>query len=502
MRTCAWLYRSSLILLLFASSAVAQTRTEVDPSQAVATSIPVVQVTVENPREINLGKPATFVVVVANQGKTTANDVVVVTSIPENAELANATPKPSEVDGNIARFQIGDLAPGETHRVTLVAIPRAKEPIRLSATTTFDTSTQSTVIVRQPILELSARVLPQVEIGTEVDWLVRVTNTGDGRADDVVVTPQLVEGEVQGSPLQQAVKIGSVKPGETKELQFTVIPTRRGKLAASFQGSNPDGLEATEASAFQVLQAGLAVVAVGPSVQPLAREGAYEVRVTNPGDAPTGSTLVVVNIPAGLQVTAAAENAYDAATRTLRWRITRVRPADVVRLPFRAETTAAGEQTVKVVAQCKNLDDVTATHTTEVISRSNLIVTVVNDQELAEVAAPVGFKVTVINAGSKLVEDLRVRVSMPDGLKALDSEGYEVADGQIVFPVQKLASGERVTLAFQAMGNRVCEHRVRVLVNGGALTRELSFEGSTFCYSNDEVPVARKQPGSLPTFVE
>ena len=491
MRTCAWLYSSSFLLLIFASSAVAQTRADDDSNQTATTAIPIVRVTVENPREINLGKAATFIVVVTNQGTSAVHDVVVVTSIPAHAELANTIPKPIEIDGRIAKFRVGDLAPGTTRRVTLVTIPRTTDPIKMNATTTFDTSTHSTVLVRQPALKLTAQVSPQAEIGTEVDWVIRVTNTGDGRADDVVVTPNLVEGTVQGSALQQAVKIGALKPGETKEIQFTVVPTRRGKLAASFKGSNADGLEATEESAFQVLQAQLAVVAAGPMVQPLAREGTYEIRVTNPGDASTGSTMIVVKIPSGLQVTAAAENSYDEGTRTLRWRITQVRPSDVVKLPFRAETTAAGEQTLRVVAQCKQIEDATATHTTTVISRPNLIVTVVNDQELSAVADPIGFKITVINAGSKSAEDLQVRVAMPDGLKAIDSDSYQVTNEQIEFPMQKLASGEKVTLTFRAVGSRVGEHRVRVLVSGGALTGELAFEGSTYCYTNDEVPVSR-----------
>jgi uncharacterized repeat protein (TIGR01451 family) len=492
MRTCAWLYSLSLLLLLSPSVASAQNRAD-DASQSVATSIPVVRITVENPQEVNLGKAATFLVSVSNQGKSPANDVVVATTIPKHVELAETTPKPSEVDGSIVRFRIGTLAPGASRRLTLVTIPSTTEPIQLNATTTFDTATRSTVLVRQPLLELKARAPVQSEIGTEVDWLIRVTNTGDGRADNIVVTPRLVEGNVEGNPLQQAVRIGGLKPGETKELQFTVIPTRRGKLTATFRGSNADGLEAIEESTFQVLQAELAVATTGPAVQPLAREGRYEIRVTNPGDATTGSAMVVAKIPAGLEVTMADETAYDKATRTLRWRITKIRPTDVVRLPFRAETIQAGEQTLKVVVRSEQIKDATAAHTTRVISRSNLVVTVVNDQELAAIKDPVGFKVTVINAGSKLVDDLRVRVAMPDGLNAVNSVGYHVTDGQIVFPVQKLASGEKVTMAFRAIGDRVGEHRVRVLVNGGTLTRELSFEGSAYYYSNDEVPVKTDQ---------
>jgi len=508
MRTYAWLYSSSLLFLLFfASIASAQSRTAVGtsqakPGQAVATTTPSVRVTVENPREINIGKPATFVLAVTNQGKSSANEVVIVTNIPTHVELTKTAPEPADVDGKTLTFRVGSLSPGATRHVTLVAVPRTTDPIRLNATTTFDTTTQSTVLVRQPMLKLSARALPAVEIGTEVDWVVRATNTGDGRADDIVVSPQLLEGEVKGTSLQQSVRIGALKAGESKELQFTFTPTKRGKLSVSFKGSNADGLEATEESTFKVLQADLAVAAVGPAVQPLAREGTYEIRVTNPGDASTGSTMVVVNVPTGLQVTAAAENAYDAATRTLRWRITKVRPNDVVRLPFRAETIAAGEQTLKVVAQSKQVKDATTTLTTAVISRSNLIVTIVNDQELAAVSEPVGFKVAVTNAGSKPVEDLRVRVAIPEGLEAVDAAGYQVTDGQIEFPAKKLASGEKVTLAFTAVGNRVGEHRVKVLVNGGTLTRELTFEGSTYCYSNEEVPVKTNQPSSFPTSIE
>lgn len=498
MRTYAWTYSIALLFLVFATSAEAQRTSRDGASRSNQPAIPVVRITVENPPEINLGKAASFTIVVTNQGNSAANGVVVATSIPKHAELTSTNPAPTEVEGSIAKFLVGDLPPGATRRLTLVTIPRTKQPIRLSATTTFNTLTQSTLIVRQPALKLSAQVSPQAEIGTEVDWVVRVTNTGDGPADNVIVTPSLVEGKVQGTPLKQAIKIGGLKPGETKEVQFTVVPTVRGKVAAKFVGSNVDGLEASEESVFKALQAHLAVVAMGPTVQPLAREGNYEVRVTNPGDATAGSTMVVVKIPAGLEVTATTEKAYDHETRTLRWRITKVRPSDVVRLPFRAETIADGDQTLEVVATCERIEDATAKLTTKVISRPNFVVTVLNDQELAAISDPIGFRITVINAGSKTAEDLSVRVAIPEGMQPVASGDYQVAGSEIKFPIQKLASGEKVTLAFRAKASRVGEHRVQVLVNGGGLSSELSFEGTTFCYKNDEVPVSRSTQGETP----
>ena len=68
----------SLLLLILAPSAQAQTRAS-DDSPTIATAMPILLVTMQNPRETNLGKAATFVVSVTNRGKGQATDVVVLT---------------------------------------------------------------------------------------------------------------------------------------------------------------------------------------------------------------------------------------------------------------------------------------------------------------------------------------------------------------------------------------------------------------------------------------
>jgi len=455
-----------------------------------------VRVTTTNPPEINLGKPATFVIRVENDSQIPATGVVVATSIPGHVELTKSEPKPISVEGTVHTFRIGNLGPGQARTVTLVAVPRAIDPVRLDTTVIFATSTRASLLVRRPQLNLTARAPARVVIGEQVEWSVRVANTGDGPADNVVVTPNVVSGQIQGDSLQRPVRVGTLKPGETKELKFSVIPSQKGQVSARFVASNPDGLDSAADASFQVLRAELAVRTDGPRVQPLGRDGAYEIHVTNPGDATTASTLVTAKVPAGLEITSAAQNAYDEETRTLRWRITAVRPSDDVALRFRAETIDAGNQTLTVTARSERIPDATATHTTTVISRPNLIVTVINGQELSEVGEAIRFKVTVVNAGSMLAEDLRVRVAVPDEMEAVATSDYQVGEGQIEFPGQKLASGEKVTLTFSAIGRTVGDHRVRVLVNSPALSSELAFEGSAFCYSDTEAPASRTAQGN------
>ena len=158
-------------------------------------------------------------------------------------------------------------------------------------------------------------------------------------------------------------------------------------------------------------------------------------------------------------------------------------------LNFQAETNAEGPQTLTVTAEAEYefIQAATVTHTTKVISRPNPIVTVLNDQEFTAVGSPISFKIMVVNAGSKAADQLRVRVAMPKELQGVEQEGYAIADGMIEFPPQKLESGDKVTLPFYAIANKEGQHCVRVLLDGSALPREISFEAFAFSYS-DTVP--------------
>ena len=493
MRTSAGFYGLSLLLLLLllVSSTQAQSRNGNRVASSPADEVRCVRVTTTNPPEINLGKPATFVIRVKNDSRIPATGVVVSTKIPDHVELTKTDPKPILVEDSIHTFKIGDLGPGQACDVMLTVVPRSIDPVRLNSTVIFATSTRSLLLVRRPQLDLVAQAPAKVLIGERIEWSVRVVNSGDGPADDIVVTPNVVSGQLQGNSLVRPVRVGTLKAGESKEIKFTAIPSQRGQVSASFVASNPDGLDASGNASLQVLQAQLAVRTVGPRVQPLGRDGAYEIRVTNPGDAPTETTLVTAKVPAGLEITSAAENAYDEESRTLRWRITKVRPNDDVPLRFRAETIDAGNQTLSIVARSERIPEAVATHTTTVISRPNLIVTVVNDQELSAVGEKIGFRVTVVNAGSLLADNVRIRVAIPDEMEAVAASDYEVSGGQIEFAGQKLASGEKTTLTFSAIGRSDGQHRVRVIVGSPALPQELAFEGSAFCCSDKEAPAGR-----------
>ena len=465
----------------------------------LATSTPTLQVETENPPAVNLGKPATFTIRVKNTGAVPATGIVIATKVPEHVDLDDSRPRAASVDGRTHHFLIGDLQPGQTQFVSLVLRPRSTAAIQLDTTTIFAASTRSSAIVQRPLLSVKPRAPEVVEVGETVEVELCVSNVGDGPITDVVLTPLLTKGTVAGTAFSGVVPVGTIPAGEHRIVRLSGTSVERGRLVARYEASNPDGVTATALSQTQVVQAELTVAATGPRVRPLAREVVYEIRVANPGDAMARATEVVATLPAGLTATKVADGGTkDTASGKVSWKLKGLPPGKEAILRFYAETSGAGEQTLSVAARAKRVPETIASHMTLVISRPNLIATVLNDAELAEVGEAMNFQLIIVNAGSKSAGDVAIRVAIPSALEATQMPGYQIQGSEILFPPQSIASGQRVELTFRAVGKAVGDHRVRASIDSLILGSEIAVEGIAYCYS-DADPTAAARTARTPS---
>jgi uncharacterized repeat protein (TIGR01451 family) len=487
------------LLLLFVMSPCYGQDSRASMAPRLGTSTPTLQVETENPPAVNLGKPATFTIRVKNTGAVPATGIVIATRIPTHVDLDESKPRATSVDDRTYHFLIGDLQPGQTQLVSLVLRPRSTAPIQLDTTTIFAASTRSSAVVQRPLLEISARAPQVVEVGETVNVVLCVSNVGDGTITDVVLTPSLTKGKVEGTGFSTAVPVGTIPAGESREVRVSATAIARGLLLGKYDTSNPDGVTATTLSQTQVVQAELTISASGPRVRPMAREAVYQIRVTNPGDAVAHATEVVAALPAGLTVTSVEDGGKkDAQSGTVRWSLAGLQPGREAIVHFHAETSQEGEQKLLVATRAKRVPDATASHLTLVISRPNLIATVLNDAELAAVGETMNFQLVVVNAGSKAADDVTIRVSIPSALEATRMPGYQLQGSEILFPAQRIGAGEKVKLTFSAIGKSVGDHRVRVSVDSLILGSEIAVEGIAFCYSEAD-PAAAARTARTPT---
>ena len=151
-----------------------------------------------------LGSNVTYTVGVANAGPDTALGVVVTDPLPAGLTFVSATPSVGTYDDTTGVWTIGDVLPGDTATLTVVATVVAATPATNTATVTStgppdivpgnntSSATITPMLARVTVTKTVDNTAPAV--GDTVRFTISVQNAGPGAAGDVVVTDNLPAG--------------------------------------------------------------------------------------------------------------------------------------------------------------------------------------------------------------------------------------------------------------------------------------------------------------------
>src|SRR5204863_397837 len=153
---------------------------------------------------INAGQTATFTIVLTNTGQGTANNVVLSDTLPNNGGVTWATVSPgcsiSAANPQILTCNVGTLGPGVAFTATVTA--GTSETVCAVWINTASASASNALSVKDPgqimclALPLSLAKSPDVgappiNAGETATFTIVVTNTGQGTANNVVMTDTL-----------------------------------------------------------------------------------------------------------------------------------------------------------------------------------------------------------------------------------------------------------------------------------------------------------------------
>jgi len=483
------------LMLLVTSTIQAQTPANFSAIGNIQTKVPVLQVEVANPTDINVGKTAAFVVVVKNVGDTLAEGVVVRTTLPATVDFERASIKPEAVEEGAVRFYLGDLKANSQKQITLNLLPTKKGPVDLDTRVSFSTSTQSSMRVRESKLKIAIYGPEQAIFGKNVIYKLVVTNKGDGPAENVNIMPNVPESLMADENAGRALTIGTLPAGQSRELTYNVGAIAQGTVDLAFSAIDANGNKSDVKTALQILRPMLKVDIAGPTLRYLNRTGNFEIRVSNPGDAPATNVQVVAAVPPGLRINAIAKAAkYDRDANTLTWMVPSINAGGRVVLPMKATATQIGEQVQTVVAMNKIGLSANAEVTTQVISRPNIWATVVNDEPATEIYQPTTITVLVGNRGSNIAENVAITVDLPEGLEAMPADEIQSEGNKLRFEPITLAIGEQRELTFQALARNAGEHTVRVSFQSEVMSRPLNAEGIAFVYDDKATAEVAERP--------
>ncbi len=435
------------------------------------------------PAEIQVGKPAKFIVRVRNIGARQAEDVTVRDEVPQGTRLISTTPR-ADNESNHLVWQLGTLSAGEERTIEMQLMPAAEGEIGSVATVSF--ATQASVKTRCTMPQLAIRMTApgEVMIGHEQHVKIELHNPGTGDATGVMLfenVPQELR-HAAGSALE--FEIGTLRAGETRQLDLVMTAEKAGQVTNTLTARADGNIQVEQQVAFEVVAPALQVSLDGPSRRYLERQATYQVNVENPGTAAAKDIELVTKLPKGMRFVSANNlGEYDAASHAVYWSLAELPQGERGSVELVAMPVQSGDQTLEVEGHAQQgLED----HTSQQVLVEGLAAIMFEVRDAVdpiEVGGETVYEIRVVNQGTKAATNVQIVVGLPPGMKATSADGetrHAIQAGGVVFePISQLAPKADSVFRVHVQGVRPGDQRVTVEVNSDDFDQPIRKEEST-----------------------
>jgi len=450
------------------------------------------QLTIEKqaPAEVQVGRPAAFVIKVRNTGNVAAHDVTVLDAIPEGCQFVKSQPPVRPGTHGELLWSLGALNPGEESAITLEILPQSEGELGSVATVQFRSLAGGRTLAVKPSLQLHVNGPKEIMIGDDVTLQIKISNPGSGAASNVVLEEHVPASLKHAGGSELELDIGALKPGETKELDLTLNSLHAGRVVNALTARGDGGLRAETAWEFEILAPALQITFSGPAKRFLERQATYVVTVANPGTAAAKDVELVTHLPRGMKfIKADNEGTYDAVNHCVIWSLDELPAKEQGAVTVTALPIEQGEHKLKTTGKARQglADEKEQTVLVEGVSAIFF--------EVADLADPIelhgetSYDVRIINQGSKEATNVQLIVVLPPELKFTAAEGatrYRNEGGRIVFePLDRLPAKSETIYRIKALGERSGDVRVKAQLTTDDIRQPITKEESTRVYADE-----------------
>ncbi|HUT09644.1 MAG TPA: DUF11 domain-containing protein [Thermoguttaceae bacterium] len=441
------------------------------------------------PKEIQVGKVATFGIKVRNTGAVSAAGVEIRDVIPRGTRLISTVPQASRgIQGELV-WTLGTLQPGAEASVEIKLMPIAEGEIGSVATVAFQADASARTVATKPELVLQTSAPQQVLIGEELTLSITVSNPGSGVATGVVLEEHIPPGLQHPAGAELEYRVGDLPPGESRRLELTLLASRPGPTANLLTARGEGNLRTEDRLDINVVAPGLDLAVDGPRRRYLEREATYQFSVHNPGTASAEGVELVAYLPRGLKFVRANNSGYYEETeRAVYWRLEELPVNETGTVELVAMPVESGEHNLRLRSSADR--GVTAESEQPVLIEgiAAIMFEAVDVTDPIEVGGETTYEIRVLNQGSKAATNVQVAVILPVELRAISAEGpaaHVIEAGRVLFePLPRLAPKADTTYRVRVQGLRAGDLRARVQVWTDEMTAPVTKEESTRVYSD------------------
>ncbi len=471
----------------------------------IARKSPALSVQTLGPERITVGKESAYEVVVENSGQVAADDVSVRIGLPPWADVLAAEASTgatqsmhTQQEGNQFQWKVGRLEARSQQRLTLRIVPRQRRPIDLAVSWNYNPVVSQTVIeVEEPSLEISLHGPRELLFGKKDIYRLELENTGNGAAEDVLITLQPI-GSSGAQPVRH--RLGTIAAGEKSVIELEITARQAGQLTVQVKAEGGNGVQAELSESILVRRGHLQLEVDGPAVQYVGTEASYTVHATNDGNAAAENVEIVAELPEGARYLAHDNNGILSENKdAVTWQVSSFAPGEQLDLTVKCRLGKAGESRLQVSGAADTGLEASASAATKVEAIADLVLDVEDPAGPVAVGDEATYQLTIQNRGTKHADAVDVVVFFSHGIEPVGAEGatYKLAPGQVVFdPIPSVPAGEEVTLTIKARGEKPGNHIFRAEVHCKPLGTRLLSEETTRFYQGG--PISRREKRGQP----
>ena len=179
-----------------------------------------------------VGEEYCYVIKVTNLTKRKVENVEVTETLPSNFSVKSSTPEMGTGStASVAKWFLGELGPGETREIRVCGVPTQSGHMPFCAKVAYNLPAACIdPIITEPKITLAKRAPSEVSLCDMIPLTFVVTNSGTGMANNIKVKESLPAGlETQDGKTDVVLDVGSLNPGESREVTLTVKAVKTGE---------------------------------------------------------------------------------------------------------------------------------------------------------------------------------------------------------------------------------------------------------------------------------
>ena len=449
------------------------------------------QLTIEKraPAEIQVNQLATFEIKVRNTGQVSAHQVRVRDFVPQGTKLERASPAAvPAADGSLV-WNLGTLQPGQETTISMQLLPLQEGQLGSVATVDFQARASVRTTCTKPQLMVKQSAPEKVLIGKDITVAITVSNSGSGDATSVVLVEDVPEQLTHAAGRELEYPIGTLRPGETKQLSLTMRASKAGLVRNVLALKGVGKVYVEDVVQFEVIAPQLQVALEGPKVRYLDRPAKYSVTVANPGTATANNIELVAYLPKGLKfVETDHHGRYDANHHAVLWSLEEL-PANVRdSVSVTALPIEAGEQRMRLEGRASLGLSHQYDHLVKVESAAQLMFRVTDLSDPIEQGNETTYEIRVTNVGTRAATGIQLGAALSPALQPVSGTGPTAVaiQGQQVFfgPLERIAPRGEAIYKVTAKGLQHGDHLIRVQVISNESPAPVTKEESTRVYQD------------------